>query len=258
MTEMVESGSTSKYEEPEALSILGVKVHSLTTEQALGLVRRYMAEPRLHQLATVNPEFVMKAQRDAAFRQTLNKADLCLPDGIGLLVAAKWLGHPLPERVAGSDFVYQVAEEAANNGWRLFLLGAAPGVADQAAGVFQSLYPDLEIAGTYPGSPALEENDALVARVNESKADILYVAYGAPAQDLWIARNAETLENVRLAIGVGGSLDFVTGSVVRAPHWIQRFGLEWFYRLVREPWRWRRMLALPQFAYRVLMSRFRN
>lgn len=244
--------------EPEVLSILAVKVHNVTIGQALSLVKRYMDEPRLHQIATVNPEFVMTAQKDAAFRRVLNEADLCLPDGIGLLLAGRWLGQPLSERVAGSDLVYKVAAEAANHGWRLFLLGAEPGVADQAAKLLQSKYPRLQIAGTYPGSPALDENTALVTRINESGTDILYVAYGAPAQDLWIARNNEALDNVRVAIGVGGSLDFVTGRAVRAPRWIQKIGLEWLYRLVREPWRWKRMLALPQFTFLVLMSRSRQ
>ncbi len=241
--------------DPESLFILGVKVHNVTTHQALALIERYMDEPRVHQIATVNPEFVMAAQNNVSFRHVLNSADLCIPDGIGLIFAGRWLGNPLQERVAGSDLVYKLAAMAASHGWRLFLLGAAPGVADQAAKMFRTKYPELDIAGTYSGSPALDENADLVRRVNESGADILFVAYGALAQDLWIARNAEVLENVRLAIGVGGSLDFATGRAVRAPKWIQRIGLEWLYRLFREPWRWRRMSTLPQFSIRVILSR---
>jgi N-acetylglucosaminyldiphosphoundecaprenol N-acetyl-beta-D-mannosaminyltransferase len=241
--------------DPKSLSILGVKVHNITTDQALVLVERYMGEPGLHQVATVNPEFVMAAQNNVDFRVVLNSADLCIPDGVGLILAARWLGSPLQERVAGSDLVYSLASLAAEHGWRLFLLGSAPGVADQAADLFQKKYPQLRIAGTYSGSPALEENADTIRRVNESGADMLYVAYGAPAQDLWIARNAEALQNVRLAIGVGGSLDFVTGRVLRAPSRIQKMGLEWLYRLFKEPWRWKRMSALPQFAIRVLWSR---
>jgi N-acetylglucosaminyldiphosphoundecaprenol N-acetyl-beta-D-mannosaminyltransferase len=245
-------------EGPEALSILGVKVHNVTIEQALALAKRYMDEPGLHQIATVNPEFIMTAQNDDAFRRVLNGADLCLPDGIGLLIAGRWLGQPISERVAGSDFVYTLAAEASSHGWRIFLLGAAPGVADQAAEMFEANYPGLQIVGTYPGSPERNQNAALVDRINESEADILYVAYGAPAQDLWIARNAEAFDKLHIAIGVGGSLDFVTERAIRAPRWIQRIGLEWLYRLVREPWRWKRMLALPRFTVRVLMSRSRR
>jgi N-acetylglucosaminyldiphosphoundecaprenol N-acetyl-beta-D-mannosaminyltransferase len=245
-------------EGPEALSILGVTVHNVTIKHALTLARGYMDEPGLHQIATVNPEFIMTAQSDGAFNRALNDADLCLPDGIGLVLAGRWLGQPLSERVAGSDFVHELAAEAAKRGWRLFLLGAAPGVAVQASDILQKRYPGLRIEGAYPGSPDLSENEALVQRINESGADILYVAYGAPAQDLWIARNVDAFDNLHIAIGVGGSLDFITGRAIRAPHWIQRIGLEWLYRLVREPWRWKRMLALPRFAVRVFGARFRR
>lgn len=220
-------------------------------------ISRFMDEPRLHQIATVNPEFVMTAQEDAEFRQILNEADLCLPDGVGLLYAARRWGASLPERVPGSELVYHLAERAAERGWPLFLLGAAPGVAEEAAAIFVARYPGLIIAGTYAGSPDPAENDALVRRINDSGAQLLYVAYGAPRQDKWIARNRAGLPTVRVAIGVGGSLDFVTGRAVRAPRWAQRLGLEWLHRLVKEPWRWRRMLALPRFAWRVALDKRR-
>jgi N-acetylglucosaminyldiphosphoundecaprenol N-acetyl-beta-D-mannosaminyltransferase len=237
------------------LNILGVPVHAVTTADALRQVRCLMAEPRLHQIATVNPEFVMAAQQDAAFRYTLRQADLCLPDGVGLILASRWMGRPLPERVAGSKFVYHLAELAAEESWPLFLLGAAPGVADEAADVFQRLYPGLIVAGTFAGSPDPAENDAIVQRINDSGAQLLYVAYGAPRQDRWIERNLHTLTTVRVAMGVGGALDFASGRAVRAPQWVQNLGLEWLDRLIRQPWRWRRMLALPRFAIRVIMER---
>jgi N-acetylglucosaminyldiphosphoundecaprenol N-acetyl-beta-D-mannosaminyltransferase len=214
-----------------------------------------LAEPGVHQIATVNPEFVMAARRNADFMAVLRACHLCLPDGVGLLWAGRWLGRPLPERVAGSDLVYDLARLAAGDGWRLFLLGAAPGVAQQAASLLVHRYPGLTIAGTFAGSPDRQENDAIVERINDSRADVLFVAYGAPRQDLWIARNRAALSSVRLAMGIGGSLDFMTGRAVRAPLWVQRLGLEWLHRLIREPWRWRRMTALPRFAIRVLLSR---
>lgn len=240
---------------PRALSILGVQVHEVTTAEALAQVRRFMREPRVHQIATVNPEFIMKAQEDEAFRQVLNQADLCIADGVGLLLAGRWLGQPLPGRVAGSDLVYELAGLAAEKSWRIFLLGAAPGVAQNAAAVLQSKYPNLQIAGTYPGSPDPAENADIVRRIIDCEADMLFVAYGAPRQDLWIARNRQALGGVRLTMGVGGSFDFIAGKAVRAPHWIQQIGLEWLHRLIREPWRWRRMLSLPRFALLVLFSR---
>jgi len=237
---------------PTPIPILGIPVHAVTMDATLALVEGYMAAPRLHQIATVNPEFVMAAQNDAEFRRVLAAADLCLPDGVGLLYAARRSGRRLPERVPGSELVYRLAERAAARGWPLFLLGAAPGVAEEAAAILGDRYPGLHIAGTYAGSPDPAEDEAIVRRVNDSGATLLFVAYGAPKQDKWIARNRDALTTVRLAIGVGGSLDFITGRAVRAPRWLQRLGLEWLHRLIREPWRWRRMLALPRFAWRVV------
>lgn len=239
---------------PPHVNILGIPVHRLTAAEALEVIEGFMAEPGLHQIATVNPEFIMAAQRDAAFRRVLLQSDLNLADGVGLLYAARRLGQPLPERVPGSAFVYRLAQRAAERGRSLFLLGAAPGVAEEAAEVFRAAYPGLVVAGTYAGSPAIEENEAIVRRINDSGAQLLYVAYGAPRQDMWIARNREALTTVRAAVGVGGALDFVTGRAVRAPQWAQDAGLEWLHRLYKEPWRWRRMLALPQFAWRVMVG----
>lgn len=239
---------------PPTVDILGIPVHKLTTADALVQVEQYMTEPRLHQIATVNPEFVMTAQDNAAFAEVLRHADLCLPDGVGLLYASRRLGEPLPERIAGSSFVYELAAVAADKGWPMFLLGAAPGVAEEAATILTQRSPGLIIAGTFAGSPDLAENDDIVERINASGAQILLVAYGAPKQDLWIARNRAALKSVRVAMGIGGSLDFIAGRAVRAPQWVQDLGLEWLHRLIKEPWRWRRMMALPRFGWRVLIG----
>ncbi len=236
----------------QLLIILNTPVHAVTMAETLVLVQQFMAAPHLHQICTTNPEFVMAAQTDDDFRQVLHEADLCLADGIGLVAASRWLGTPLLERVPGSELVYHLAELCAQAGWRLFLLGAAHGVAEEAAAIFQSRYPDLIIAGTYAGSPAPTENEAIVQCINDSRAEMLFVAYGAPNQDKWIARNRGALPSVRVAIGVGGSLDFVTGKSIRAPRWVQNLGLEWLHRLIKEPWRWRRMLALPRFVFSVM------
>ena len=237
------------------VSILDVPVHAITTEKALEQVEQFMSESRLHQIATVNPEFIMKAEEDESFQRVLQGSDLCLPDGIGLLFASRWLRQPLPERVAGSDFVYKLAALSSEKGWRLFLLGAEEGIAQEAALVLKDKYQGLTVAGTCSGSPAVSENEAIVRQINASQADILYVAFGAPRQDKWIDRNRESLETVRVAMGVGGSFDFITGRTVRAPLWIQRLGLEWLHRLIQEPWRWRRMMALPRFAAKVAFYR---
>ena len=226
--------------------------------QTLALVQRFMTGARLHQLCTTNPEFVMAAQHDADFRRVLWQADLCLADGIGLVWASRLLGRPLPERVPGSELVYHLARLAADNGWPLFLLGAAHGVAEAAGAAFQRQNPNLIIAGAYAGSPDPAENDAIIRMINDSHASVLFVAYGAPHQDKWIARNRHAFDTVRVAIGVGGALDFVSGRAVRAPRWLQKLGLEWLHRLIHQPWRWRRMLTLPRFALRVFASRWRT
>jgi len=225
-------------------------VDDVTHGETLALIERFVAERAPHQICTVNVEFIMAAQRDDAFRRVINDAALCLPDSAGVLWAARRLGHPMRERVAGSDMVGQIAARAAERGWRVYLLGAAPGVADKAAAILLARNAGLVVAGVFAGSPAPAEDDAIVARIRAVQPDVLFVAFGAPAQDMWIARNQPALQ-VPVAMGVGGALDFVAGVAKRAPVWMQRLGLEWLHRLVREPWRWRRQMALPRFVWRV-------
>jgi len=239
---------------PPAVHILGVRVDDVTVDETIALVEQFIAAGTPHQVVTVNPEFVMRAREHAAFHDVLDAADLAVPDGQGLLWAARVLGQHLRERVCGSDLVPLLARVAAARGYRLFLLGAAPGVAERAREILERDNPGLCIAGTYAGSPAPEEEDDIVARITSARPDILFVAYGAPRQDLWIRRNMEAL-GVPVCMGVGGSLDFVAGVARRAPLWVRRLGLEWLHRLIQEPWRWRRMLALPKFAWLVLRQR---
>ncbi|MCA9912257.1 MAG: WecB/TagA/CpsF family glycosyltransferase [Anaerolineae bacterium] len=239
----------------DRIQILGLPVDRITYEDWLGLVGQWVQRrDRVYHVCTTNPEFMVIAQKDVNFANILRRADLCLPDGVGLMLAAQVLKTPLIERVTGSDGILALSEAAAANGWSLFLLGAAEGVADEAAGILQETFPGLRIAGTYAGSPAPEEEDAIVAMVNAAQPDLLLVAYGAPQQDKWIARNSPRL-NVAMAMGVGGSLDFVAGRVPRAPEWMRRYGLEWLYRLYKQPWRIRRMLRLPWFVLLVLIRR---
>jgi N-acetylglucosaminyldiphosphoundecaprenol N-acetyl-beta-D-mannosaminyltransferase len=239
------------------LHILGVPIDAATFDSLLDAIAAWIARhDRVYQICTVSPEFVMLAQDDPGFMAVLRGADLCVADGVGLLFAARFLGHPLPERVTGSDGVPFIAQRAAQQGWKLFLLGAAPGVADQAAARLVQQNPDLQIVGTYAGTPSPAEEDDIITRVNGSGADILLVAYGAPRQDMWIARNRVRL-NVGVAMGVGGTFDFIAGVVPRAPRWMRRLALEWLYRLYRQPWRWRRMLRLPRFVAAVIRHRER-
>ena len=241
----------------ESIDILGVQVHAVTYLQVIDIIGDWIAQGDPHQLATANPEFVMAAQHNPEFCKVLNHADLCVPDGVGLLWAARRLGRILPERVTGSDLVPLLARKAAEKGWRVYLLGAGPGVAERTAQILLSQNPAFRIAGTYAGSPAEADAPALVERVRVVRPDILWVAYGAPAQDLWIARYGSEL-GVPVMVGVGGAFDHIAGVRKRAPGWIQRIHLEWLFRLITQPWRWRRQLVLPQFVWAVMRQARQN
>ncbi|MBL8155289.1 MAG: WecB/TagA/CpsF family glycosyltransferase [Anaerolineae bacterium] len=238
--------------EHERLRVLGFPVDAITYASWLERIGEWVKRGRPHHVCTINPEFIIIARQDANFANILRRAEMCVPDGVGLLWAARYLGRPLPERVTGSDGVPIIAERAAREGWKLFFLGAAPGVAERAARILQERHPGLQVVGTYAGCPDPGEEDDLVERVNASRADILFVAYGAPEQDKWIARNLPRLR-VGMAMGVGGAFDFIAGVVPRAPGWMRRMGLEWAFRLVRQPWRLRRMLRLPRFVLAVVL-----
>jgi len=239
------------------VSILGIPIDDVTYDEALARIAKFVSNGRPHQVVTVNPEFIMTAQDDLDFRQILRHTHLNLPDGQGLIWAAQLLGAPLRERVTGVDTVVRLAELSSQEGYSIFLLGAADGVAAAAAQQLQNRFPELRIAGTYVGSPAPEEEDQIVARIQDVDPDLLFVAYGAPRQEKWIARNLARL-SVGVAIGVGGTFDFISGEASRAPAWVQRLGMEWLHRLAHQPWRWRRMLALPRFGLLVLRQRFRQ
>jgi N-acetylglucosaminyldiphosphoundecaprenol N-acetyl-beta-D-mannosaminyltransferase len=233
-------------------TILSVRVDDLTPDEAVARCQAFIQEGGVHQVVTVNPEFVVAAQSDAAFARVLAQADLAVPDGAGLLLAARWLRTPLRARVTGVGLSRRLADLAARQGYRLFLLGAAPGVAQRAADRLSADYPGLLIAGVHTGSPDPAEEASIVALIRAAAPHILLVAYGAPAQDKWIARNLERL-GVPVCMGVGGVLDYLAGAVPYAPAWLRRLGLEWLYRLVRQPRRWRRVWnAVVVFPWLVL------
>lgn len=259
-----------------SIQILGVRVDCVDFQQTLDLISGWIAQSRAQveegenavsqpstlnphfspftrQVCTVNPEFIMTARRQPAFAQALAAADLCTPDGVGVLWAARLAGVHLAERVTGSDGIHLICERAAAQGWRVFFLGAAPGIAERAAVELARLYPGLPVAGTFAGSPADTDWPQIRRRLTAAHPDLLFVAYGHPRQDIWIHQHREELP-VAVALGVGGAFDFAAGTAPRAPLWLRRLGLEWLYRLVRQPWRWRRMAALPLFALLVLVE----
>ena len=205
-----------------------------------------------HLVATVNPEFVMRARKDSEFARVLESAALCLPDGTGVVWAARRQGCELREPVAGVDLVRPLAAMCARRGYRLFLLGAAPGVAAELAATLRDANLGLEVAA-HAGSPDPSDDVESVHRIHDHRAQVLLVAYGAPTQELWFDRLKDRL-GVSVAVGVGGSFDYLTGRVPRPPAWMRRAGLEWLGRLALQPWRIRRMAVLPMYALKVLRS----
>ncbi len=225
------------------MKILGVKIDNLDIGEVLERVEDFLKDDKQHYLVTPNPEFLVEAQKDKEFKEILNQADLAVPDGIGLIFASWFLGQPLKERVQGVDLMEQVCQKAARNNWSVFLLGGERGISQKAADNLKEKYPNLKIRAGFErvfGQP-----------------DILFVALGAPKQEKWIRDNLAELSSIRLAVGVGGSFDYISGRVKRAPRIIQNIGLEWFWRLGCQPWRVRRIYkAVIKFPWLVVKSRY--
>lgn len=231
---------------PRSISIFGVRVDDVTAAEALAWCERFATE-RGRIVVTPNPEIVMAARREPALRQALAHADLAIPDGGGLLLAARLWGQPLREQVRGSDLTDLLLARAAARGWRVFLLGGAAGVAEEATARIRARWPTISIVGTFAGS-ADETHDAetRAAVVAAGRVDVLLVAYGGSRQERWLARNLPALD-VGVGLGVGGVLDFLAGRVRRAPLVARRAHAEWLWRLIVQPWRWRRQLRASLF-----------
>lgn len=231
--------------------IAGVRVNPLSYREALAAIDGMLSSGQPHQIVTVNAEFVARARREPAFRQVLRASSLATVDGMGVAFALRLLHGVRISRAGGADIIVDLAQLAARRRLPVFLLGAMPGVAEAAANRLVELAPGLEVCGTYSGSPDPSGDADTVDMIRSSGTRLLLVAFGAPAQEYWTARNLPQLGPC-VAIGVGGAFDYLAGVAPRAPVWMRRAGLEWLYRLIRQPWRWRRQLALPIFVYLVL------
>ncbi len=235
------------------VSILGVPVDAVTRREAVSCIGNMLRSNTQHHVATPNPEMLVEASKNKQLFAVLQQTALNVPDGTGLLWAARRAGTPLPQRVTGVDVMTDVC--CANNG-PVFLLGAIPGIAEHAADALKKKNPALVIAGTFAGSPKPEQEQEIIDMVNASGATLLFVAYGAPKQELWIARNLARMPSVRVAMGVGGAFDFLSGLRKRAPTWMQQWGVEWVWRLLQEPHRLGRILvATVVFPRKVLSTR---
>ena len=231
-----------------SVDILGVRVDDVTYAESVALLLQAIASRTPRVVTTPNPEIVMLARRDASLRGALNRAALNIPDGIGLVLAARLAGQRLREHVQGTDLVLLLAAESARAGHRWFLLGGYGDVAARAATALQAQFPGLQIAGAQAGSPVAEDDSVTRAAIRAvGPVDVVLVAYGAPKQELWLDRNLAELE-IPVGIGVGGVFNYFSGSVPRAPLWVRQLHFEWLHRLLTQPWRWRRQLALPAFG----------
>lgn len=235
--------------------ILGVGFDNLSLDEAAAQGAALLEEGGFHYAVTPNPEIVDRARREEAFRQVLNGADLVLPDGIGVVYAAKLLGRPLRGRCPGIDFAAKLMEHMAADGGRLYLLGAKPGVAEAAARNLKEKYPGLYICGTHDGY--FQEDEPVVEAIRAAEADAVFVCLGAPKQEYWMVKNGPAT-GAALMVGLGGSLDVFAGTVQRAPETWQKLGLEWLYRLLREPQRIGRMARLPLFLVEAAGARLKG
>ncbi len=242
--------------------ILGVRVHQISLDQLRKLCLEWLtvATPTSHHIVTVNPEYVMAAKRDPHFAQVLNNADIAIADGAGIVWASKKLYGMQGQvtRITGTDFSWELARLCAAQGKKMYLLGARSDEVAQKAGIaFRRAYPELHIVGMRAGvskegskEPYFKEffkdaeMKALLDEIRKAAPDVLLVAYGAPKQDMWIAQYLKELPSVKIAMGVGGALDYAAGVVPRASRWMRTLGLEWLFRLLNSPIRrWRRIVT---------------
>ena len=234
------------------IDVLGTEFDSTTLPQAVEESLELIEAGGRGYVVTPNPEIVMLCRENAALTSAVKDAFLVLPDGIGVIIGAKLLKRPLLSRIAGIEYGEALLAECARLGFTAYLLGAKPGVAEAAADNLCARYPRLVIVGTHDGY--FKDSAPVIDEINAASPDVLLVCLGAPAQELWMAENIGKL-NVRIAVGLGGAFDVFSGRVQRAPKLWRRLGLEWLYRLLKEPRRFRRMLKLPEFLMLVILRR---
>jgi len=238
------------------IDVLDIGFDDVSLEQAVSFAYDLIREKKKSYVVTPNPEIVWNCRKNEALREAVNNAALVLPDGIGIILAGRLLKRPFSGgRVTGIDFITELFRKLAEAGCSVFLLGAKPGVADEAGTRLAAGFPGLRIAGTMNGY--FTDPEPVIEMIRKASPDLLLVCLGSPAQELWMNEYVKTLD-VPLCAGLGGVLDVFAGSVKRAPDIFIRLGLEWFYRIIREPRRAKRALKLPMFIFAVLWRRIRG
>ena len=240
------------------IKILGVRFDLAGIHQAAGIVCDWLKDGKKRYIATPNPEFVAAAQKDEEFRQVLTNADLSITDGRGIQLAARFLGMPVPERIAGTDFMAELCKRFLELQIPVFLLGGENGSADKCAKKLINDFSNLQIAGFFEGDAGEAGDTETANAINRTNAQVVFVAYGAPKQEKWIARNLHKLTNIKAAMGVGGAFDYISGNVSRAPIFMRKLGLEWLWRLFKQPRRFNRIFrAVIIFPLLVLKEKMR-
>ena len=235
-------------------TVLNIAIDIVTMPEAVARLEQFIAGDKPHLIATANAEMVILAQEDQELASILNQCDLVVPDGAGVVWAARHQGYTMPERVAGYDLSQNLLAQAARQGYRIFMFGSRPEILEKAKKVAAERYPGLCIAGTRDGFFTPQDEPEIIEAIKKAKPDILLAALGVPKQEKWLAKNLSSL-NVPVCMGVGGTFDVMAGTVKRAPAWMQRTGLEWLFRLLQQPQRIIRMAALPRFAFRVIFDK---
>ena len=237
------------------IDVMGLKFDSMTMDEALSRAEALLRGDKAAYVVTPNAEIAYEALHDGQLREMLNGADLMLPDGAGVVLASKLLRTPVKQKVAGVDFAAGLLGILERNGQSLYLLGGKTGIGELAAQKMPEALPQLRIAGIADGY--FQDEAPVIAKINASGADALFVCLGAPKQERFMVQHQQEL-HVHLMAGLGGSLDAFAGTVQRAPAWMIRLNLEWLYRLIREPKRFRRMLRLPKYLWAVMLKRIRG
>ncbi len=232
--------------------ILGVGIDNLTLKEAADKIDRIIEKGKPSLVVTANPEIIMRARDDEAFRECLADAQMVTPDGIGIIIAASLLGTPLKQRVTGIDLIAKLFEAAADKKYRFYFVGAKPGIAERAASNIINKYPGVEVVGIHHGY--FQEDSQVIEDIERKKPHIVLAALGMGKQERWIKDRVQKT-GVPVSIGVGGSFDVFAGEAKRAPFWMRKAGLEWMYRLMLQPSRFGRMLQLPKFLFAVLVSK---
>ncbi|MAF13300.1 MAG: acetylglucosaminyldiphospho-UDP acetyl-beta-D-mannosaminyltransferase [Parcubacteria group bacterium] len=241
------------------VDILGVQIDNLSLQEVLENIKQFLNSRNQHFIVTPNPEFLVAANKDQNFKQILNYADIAVADGIGLIKAAKFLGKRL-QRVTGVDLVWAISELAAEKKYPIYFLGADEMIAAQTAEFLKQEFNKLKIAGAESGgeiiNPQTPDQD-LIKRIQEARPKILFVAFGQVKQEKWIFANLDKFPSVKLAVGVGGAFDYISGEVSRAPKFLRQAGLEWLWRLIQQPARWRRIInAVIIFPLLILFRKY--